>query len=150
MLNEKQRPDTCGNLPLAPGIELTPFSSIVFSSAPFTSSVATTLPNGSTASTCPRVIWYGGGVNAGQNPVPPPACGHVSLSRRPPEFVIANSTPIEAYLARIASVVTSPTRDSQRRPSERPHTSARRISTDELPITVPRIGCSSAVSSSTR
>src|SRR5215211_3171487 len=93
MLNEKQRPDTCGNLPLAPGIELTPFSSIVFSSAPFTSSVATTLPNGSTASTCPRVIWYGGGVNAGQNPVPPPACGHVSLSRRPPEFVIANSTP---------------------------------------------------------
>jgi len=46
--------------------------------------------------------------------------------------VIANSTPIDSYVFRIESVVTSPTSDSHRRPSARPHTSERRISTVEL------------------
>ena len=35
VIQVKQRPDACGNRPLAPGIGDTPFSSIVFSSAPF-------------------------------------------------------------------------------------------------------------------
>src|SRR5262249_41636035 len=105
-------------------------------------------PNGSTASTCPREIWNGGGVYAGQRPVPPPAGGQVNLSRRPPEFVIANSTPVGAYLVRIASVTTLPTNDSQRRPSTRPHASERRISFVEFPITVPRIGVSCALRAS--
>ena len=55
----KQKPDTCGKRPSIPGIFETPFSSIVFSSAPFTCKVVTTLPNGSTASTCPREMGYG-------------------------------------------------------------------------------------------
>ena len=117
MLYVKHRPETCGKRPLAPGIEETPFSSIAFSSAPLISTVATTLPNGRTARIWPRVIWYGGGVKAGQKPVPPPAGGQVRRSRRPPELVIANSTPIDAYFARIASVVTLPTSDSHSRPS---------------------------------
>ena len=47
----KQSPETCGKRPLAAGIWETPFSSIVFSSAPFTVNVTTMFPNGSTAST---------------------------------------------------------------------------------------------------
>ena len=58
----KHRPETCGKRPLAAGIEETPFSRKVFSSAPLMLTVNTTLPNGSTASTWPRVIGYGGGV----------------------------------------------------------------------------------------
>jgi hypothetical protein len=58
----KQRPDTCGKRPFAAGIAETPFSRNCLSSAPLTCTVTTTLPNGSTASTWPRVIGYGGGV----------------------------------------------------------------------------------------
>ena len=58
----KQRPETCGKRPLAPGMTETPFSSIVFSSAPLTESVTTMLPKGSTENTEPRVIGNGGGV----------------------------------------------------------------------------------------
>ena len=47
----KQSPETCGKRPLAAGIDETPFSSIVFNSAPFTIPVTTMLPNGSTPST---------------------------------------------------------------------------------------------------
>jgi hypothetical protein len=53
MLYVKQSPDTCGKRPFAAGIDETPFSSIVFNSAPLTNRVTTTLPNGSTASTWP-------------------------------------------------------------------------------------------------
>src|ERR687895_2330713 len=73
----KHRPDTCGKRPFAAGICETPFSSIVFSSAPFTGSVATTFPNGSTARTCPRVIGNGGGVYAGQKSSGLSVVGHV-------------------------------------------------------------------------
>jgi hypothetical protein len=58
----KHRPDTWGNRPSTAGIRETPFSSIVFSSAPLTCSVTTILPNGSTPNAEPRVIGYGGGV----------------------------------------------------------------------------------------
>ena len=61
-----QRPDTCANRPFAAGIEDTPFSRYVFSSAPVMLTVNATLPNGSTPSTEPRVIGYAGGVNGGQ------------------------------------------------------------------------------------
>ena len=94
-------------------------------------------------------MMYGGGVEAGQSPVPPPAAGQVRRSRSPPEFVIANSIPIEEYAVRIASVVTSPTSDSQSRPSTRPQTSERRISTVDSPILRPRIGLSWSFRSST-
>src|SRR5918999_1403413 len=124
----KQRPETCGK-------------------RPFTLSVATTFPNGSTVSTWPRVIRNGGWGAAGQKPGPPPAAGHVSASRSPPEFVIANWTPIDAYVDRIASVTTLPTRDSHVRPAVLPHWSVRGIAFVEFPITVPRIGWSSAFSS---
>ena len=59
--------------------------------------------------------------------------GHVRASRSPPEFVIANSTPIELYFARIASVVTSPTSDSHSLPSTRPTDVGAGISTDRRP-----------------
>src|SRR2546427_11509477 len=62
----KHRPLTSGNRPATPGICETPFSSMVLSSAPFTVSVVTTLPNGSTVSTWPRVIRYGGGGDGGE------------------------------------------------------------------------------------
>src|SRR5215218_7261872 len=74
----KQSPDTCGKRPSAPGILETPFSSAAFSSRPVMVAVVTMLPNGSTASTCPRVISHGGGVLAGQKPLPPPAAAQVS------------------------------------------------------------------------
>src|SRR3970040_2388065 len=61
----KQSPDTCGKRPFAAGISDTPFSSIVLSSAPFTCSVTTTFPNGSTVSTWPRAIGHGGGGGGG-------------------------------------------------------------------------------------
>src|SRR5262245_20914753 len=134
MLNVKQKPETCGNLPCADGIRPTPFSSIDFSSSPLTSSVTTMFPNGRTPRTRPRVIGNGGVEPPDGQNADAPASGHVSAARRPPEFVIANSTPVGAYLVRIASVTTSPTRDSQSRPSVRPHTSAREISTVDEPI----------------
>ncbi len=86
-------------------------------------------------------------MNAGQKPVPPAAPEHVSASRRPPAFVIAKSVP---YADRIASVVAFPIRDSHRRPSARPHASERGTKTFEEPMTVPRIGWTSAFSSSSR
>src|SRR5262245_60770569 len=134
-------PDTCGKRPWAAGISDTPFSSIVFNSAPLTFRVTTILPNGNTASTLPREIMYGGGVEGAHRPVPPPAAGQVSRSRRPPEFVIANWTPIDVYAFRMASVTVSPTSDSHSLPSARPQTSDLNISTVELPIVKPRIGC---------
>jgi hypothetical protein len=128
-------------------MDATPVSRKSFSSAPFTVTVDTTFPNGSTASTWPRVIFHGGGVKLGQKPTPPPAGGHVRASRSPPEFVTAKSVP---YVVRMASVTALPTFDSQSLPSERPHESERRTSTVDSPITVPRIGWSSAFSSSIR
>ncbi len=53
----------------------------------------------------------------GQKSVALSAVGQVRSARRPPELVIAKSVP---YCWRIASVTTSPTSDSQARPSERP------------------------------
>ena len=94
----------------------TPFSSIVFSSAPLTLSVTTMFPNGSTVSDWPRVIGNGGGVYAGQKSPAMSTVGHVSRSRSPPELVIANWTPMPAYVVRIASVTTLPTSDSHVRP----------------------------------
>lgn len=73
------------------GIADTPFSRYVFSSAPLMLTVNATLPNGSTPSTEPRVIGYGGGVNAGQTSSGRFAVGQVRSARRPPEFVIAKS-----------------------------------------------------------
>src|SRR5918995_5465997 len=110
----KQRPETCGKRPLAPGMADTPFSRNASISAPLTEVVETTFPNGSTASTWPRVIRNGGGVKLGQKPSPPPAGGHVRSARRPPEFVIAKSV---AEVNRIASVTALPIFDSQSRPS---------------------------------
>src|ERR1044072_3473084 len=83
----KQRPDTCGKRPSTAGIRETPFSSIVFSSAPFTPRVATMVPNGSTASDCPRVIGNGGGAYDGQKSPARSGFGHVRSALRPPEFV---------------------------------------------------------------
>ena len=143
----KQRPDTCGNRPFTAGIAETPFSSIVFSSAPLTGSVTTMLPNGSTPSTWPRVIGYGGGVKAGQKSLGLSVAGHVRSARRPPELVIAKSV---MYVVRIASVTTLPTCDSQIRPSGVPQESARGTATVELPITVLKIGASCALRSSIR
>src|SRR5712691_4532100 len=117
----KQRPDTCGSRPATAGICETPFSSIVFSSAPFTVSVTTTFQNGRTVSTWPRVIGYGGGEYAGQKSFGLSVVGHVRSARSPPELVIANWTPIELYFVRIESATTSPTNDSQVRPAEFPH-----------------------------
>src|SRR5512145_2860562 len=99
----------------------TAFSSIVFSSAPFTSSLVTILANGSIASTCPRVIKYGGGVYGGQKSLELSVVGHVRSARMPPELVMAKSV---AAADRIASAVTSPTSDSHSRPSRRPQASA--------------------------
>src|SRR3954470_21789356 len=138
----KHRPETCGNRPWAEGIRKTPFSSIDLSSAPVTVAVTTMFPKGSTPSTWPREIGYGGGVKAEQKSPLTSVVGHVRSALRPPEFVIANWTPIGVYFVRIASVVTSPTRDSQSRPSTRPHWSARGIGLGGPPITVPRIGAS--------
>ena len=87
----KQRPETCGKRPLAAGIDETPFSRNVFSSAPLMVTVKTTLPNGRTARTWPRVIGYGGGVNAGQKSLGLSVVGQVRSARRPPAFVIAKS-----------------------------------------------------------
>ena len=53
-------PETCGKAPATSGIAATPFSSIAFNSAPVISTVLTTLPKGSTASTLPRVIALAG------------------------------------------------------------------------------------------
>src|SRR5207249_2602366 len=89
----KHRPLTSGNRPATPGICETPFSSMVLSSEPFTVSVVTTLPNGSTVSTWPREIRYGGGVYGGQKSLGLSVVGQVRASRRPPELVTAKSTP---------------------------------------------------------
>ena len=94
-------------------------------------------PNGSTPSTWPRVIGYGGGVNAGQKSPGLSTAGHVRSARRPPEFVIAKSV---MYVVRIASVTVFPIFDSHLRPSGVPHESARGTVTVELPITVLKIG----------
>ena len=69
----------------------TPRSSIDFSSAPFTVRVTAMLPNGSTVLTWPRVIGYGGVVNAGQKSLGLSVVGQVRSARIPPEFVIAKS-----------------------------------------------------------
>src|ERR671934_258847 len=68
---------------------------------------------------------YGGGVYAGQKSLGLSVVGQVRSARRPPEFVIANWTPIGAYFVRIASVTTLPTSDSHVRPCPFPHWSAR-------------------------
>src|SRR5262245_30584250 len=115
---------------------------MVFNSAPLIWTVTTTFPNGSTVSTCPREIGNGGGVYAGQKSLGLSVVGQVRSARRPPELVIANSTPIELYFARIASVVTLPTSDSHVRPCPLPHASVRGMNTAELPITMLRIGAS--------
>ena len=61
------------------------------SSAPVMSTVATRFPNGSTPSTWPLVIGYGGGVNAGQKSSGLSVVGQVRSARSPPEFVMAKS-----------------------------------------------------------
>src|SRR4051812_16062966 len=104
--------------------------------------VVTMFPNGRTESTWPRVIGNGGGVYAGQKSPLMSVTGQVRSARRPPEFVIANWTPVGAYLARIASVITLPTKDSQSRPSALPHWSERGITFVAVAICVPRIGAS--------
>src|SRR6266545_6741582 len=104
----KQSPETCGKRPSTAGIRETPFSSIVFSSAPLTVNVTTTFPNGSTVSTWPRVMGKGGGVYAGQKSFGLSVVGHVRSALRPPEFVIANCVPIDPYFQVIASAVTLP------------------------------------------
>ncbi len=93
MLYVKQSPETCAKRPFAAGIDDTPFSSIVFSSAPFTDIVTTMFPNGSTAKFWPRVIGNGGGVNGEQKSPAMSGFGHVRSARRPPEFVSAKSVP---------------------------------------------------------
>src|SRR5262245_31493278 len=140
----KQRPDTCGKRPSTAGIRETPFSSIVFSSAPLTDIVTTMFPNGSTPSDWPRVITHGGGTNDGQKSPLRSGLGHVRSARRPPEVVIANPTLSggAAYAACIASVTMSPTSDSQVRPLLVPHWSARGTAFVDDPIWVPRIGAS--------
>src|SRR5689334_12790407 len=132
---EKHNPETWGKRPCESGIDDTPFSRKVFSSAPFTTTVTAALLNGRTASTCPRVIRLLGGAG-GQKPLPPPASGQVRSARSPPEFVMAKSTP---YRVRIASVTASPTNDSHVRPSGRPHESVFGIARVALPITALRI-----------
>ena len=76
------------------GILETPFSSMVFSSAPFTFSVTTTFPNGKTPSTWPRVMGNNPGANgysaAGQKSLGLSVVGQVRSARRPPELVSAN------------------------------------------------------------
>src|SRR3972149_10198046 len=107
-------------------------------------------PNGSTVSTCPRLIGYGGGVYGGQKSLGLSVVGQVRSDRSPPEFVIANWTPIGLYAVRMASVTTLPTSDSHVRPALFPHWSALGMNFVEPPITVPRIGLSSLFSASFR
>src|SRR6266511_1920931 len=141
----KHRPETSGKRPLTAGIAETPFSSIALSSAPVRSSRVTTMfPNGRTVRTWPRVIGYGGGVYGGQKSDGLSVVGQVRSARRPPEFVIAKSTP---YVVRIASAVTLPTSDSHVRPAVLPQASVRGMKTVELPITTLRIGASCALRS---
>ncbi len=91
------------------------------------------------------MIGYGGGVNAGQKSLGLSVVGQVRSARSPPAFVIAKSV---AYVMRRASVVRSPMSDSQRRPSPRPHESARGIVTVDCPMTALRSGASSALRAS--
>src|SRR5262245_52493078 len=152
MLYVKHRPDTCGNRPLALGIEETPFSSMAFNVVPETPAVTTVLPNGSTVNTWPFVIGNGGGVKAGQKSLEVSVVGQVRASRSPPEFVIAKS--IEGVAAgkavRIESVTTSPISDSHRRPSTRPQTSDLGIATLESPTFTSSNGRRIAFNASTR
>src|SRR4051812_31341886 len=104
---------------------------MVFNSAPFTCSVTATLPNGSTVSTCSRLIGYGGGVKGGQKSFGLSWFGQVRASLKPPELVIAKSV---LYATRKASAVVSPTFDSHVRPALLPHASLRGMVTVELPI----------------
>src|SRR6266540_42130 len=140
----KHIPETSGKRPATAGIVETPFSSIVLSSAPVSWRVTTTLPNGRTVRTWPRLIGYGGGVYGGQKSDGLSVVGQVRSARRPPEFVIAKSTP---YVVRIASAVTLPTSDSHVRPAVLPQASVRGMKTVELPITTLRIGASCALRS---
>src|SRR4051794_6660373 len=103
--------------------------------------VAATFPNGNTPRVWPRVIGNELGANgyrlAGQKSVELSTAGQVRSARRPPEFVSAKSTP---YCWRSASVTTSPTSDSQARPSvrvvEAAHASPRGTTAFDLPTTV--------------
>ena len=56
--------------------------------------------------------------------------------------MIANCTPIELYVVRIASVTTLPTSDSHVRPAVLPHWSVRGIAFVDEPIWTLRIGAS--------
>ena len=115
---------------------------MVFNSAPLTGRVTTMLPNGRTVSTWPREIGNGGGVNGGQKSLGLSVVGQVRSARKPPELVMAKSTPMELYFVRIESVVTLPTSDSQVRPAPFPQASARGMKRVELPMTVLKIGAS--------
>src|SRR5262245_6886423 len=127
---------------MAAGMPDTPFSRNVFNSAPEMLTVNTTLPNGSTPRFCPRVIRYGGAVNAGQKSPARSVVGHVRSARSPPEFVMAKSV---LYVNRMASAVRSPISDSHNRPSPRPQESARGMATLDSPITVLNIGANWAL-----
>src|SRR3990170_3210174 len=81
---------------------------------------------------------------------PSTAGGQVRASRSPPALVIANSTPLGAYLVRIASVVTLPTSDSHVRPAALPQASVLGMAREEDPMTVPRMGASWALRASIR
>ena len=106
------RPATCGKRPVAIDAlqnGLNPLSSALRRCSPVSVRITVRLPNGSTAKTSPQVIW----------PACSPAEGGVTRrsARRPPEFVIAASTP--GYLSRIASVTRLPISDSCRRVGSR-------------------------------
>ena len=139
MLYETQRPDTCGKRPSRAGIRETPFSSIALSFAPSTVATTLMLPNGSTVFTWPRVMGYGGGVNAGQKSDGLSTMGQVRSARMPPEFMSAKSVPC---VSRRASVITSPISDSHVRPLEAPQESARGMRLDDVPTWVLKMGAS--------
>ena len=117
------------------------------SSVPLMSTVATRFPNGSTPSTWPRVIGYGGGVNAGQKSSGLSVVGQVRSARSPPEFVMAKSV---LNVVRIASVTMLPSSDSQSRPSTRPQESDRGTTRLDEPIVRARIGRNAVLSASIR
>ncbi len=146
----KHRPDTCGKRPFAAGICETPFSSIVFSSAPLTSSVTTKFPNGSTASTWPRVIGNGGGVYAGQKS--PLMSGARARQVGPqPARVRDREVDADRRTSRIASVDDVP--DERLAQCGRPRGRTGQPAGwnfVELPITVLKIGASCALSWSMR
>ena len=113
---------------------LNPLSMAAVSCAPVSVSITVRLPNGSTANTSPHVTSPGCLTRRWRAETS-------DVGRRPPELVMAASTP--GYLARMASATRLPIADSLRR------VGSRRMSPVWVPITWLRSTAVSALAAST-